>query len=86
MTSSIGGVYPSGSSMAYSVTKAAGLQLMHCLASSQGPKIRVNSVVPGLMETEWIEGYPQEKVEAMKAMAALKRTVSLLSHCFEGKL
>ncbi|KAL8909733.1 MAG: hypothetical protein Q9207_000042 [Kuettlingeria erythrocarpa] len=40
--------------MAYSVTKAAGLQLMKCLAVSQGPKIRINAVAPGLLLTEWV--------------------------------
>ena len=40
--------------MAYSVTKAAGLQLMKTLAFSQGPKIRVNAVLPGLLLTEWV--------------------------------
>lgn len=43
-----------GSSVAYSVTKAAGLQLMKNLAFSQGPNIRVNAVLPGLLLTEWV--------------------------------
>lgn len=40
--------------MGYSVTKAAGLHLMKCLASTQGPKIRVNAILPGLLLTEWV--------------------------------
>lgn len=52
------GVSQSGSSMAYSVTKAAGLQLMRNLAYTQGPKIRVNAVLPGLLLTEWVCYYP----------------------------
>ena len=40
--------------MAYSVTKAAGLHLMQCLAQTQGPKVRVNAVCPGLLMTEWV--------------------------------
>jgi NAD(P)-dependent dehydrogenase (short-subunit alcohol dehydrogenase family) len=40
--------------MGYSVTKAAGLHLMKCLATTQGPKIRVNAVLPGLLLTEWV--------------------------------
>ena len=32
----------------------AGLQLMKCLAATQGPKIRVNAVLPGLLLTEWV--------------------------------
>lgn len=54
MTSSTAGVKPAGSSMPYSVTKAAGLHLMKCLALTQGPKIRVNAVLPGLMLTDWV--------------------------------
>lgn len=48
------GTTVSGSSMGYCVTKAAGLRLMKCLASTQGPKIRVNAVLPGLLLTEWV--------------------------------
>lgn len=54
MTSSIAGRNPSGSSMPYSVTKAAQLHLMKCLASTQGPKTRVNAIVPGWLDTEWV--------------------------------
>jgi NAD(P)-dependent dehydrogenase (short-subunit alcohol dehydrogenase family) len=43
-----------GSSMAYSTTKAAGLHLMKCLAATQGPKIRVNAILPGQLLTEWV--------------------------------
>ncbi|KAI9714390.1 MAG: hypothetical protein M1820_000351 [Bogoriella megaspora] len=53
ITSSVAGITQSGSSMPYSVTKAAQLHMMKCLADSQGPKIRVNAVLPGLLLTEW---------------------------------
>jgi NAD(P)-dependent dehydrogenase (short-subunit alcohol dehydrogenase family) len=54
ITSSIAGVIAGGSSMPYSVTKAAQLHLMRCLASTQGPKVRVNAVLPGWLATEWV--------------------------------
>lgn len=54
MTSSIAGSYAGGSSMPYSVSKAAQLHLMKCLAVSQGPKVRVNAILPGLLLTEWV--------------------------------
>ncbi|KAL8943082.1 MAG: hypothetical protein Q9216_001282 [Gyalolechia sp. 2 TL-2023] len=54
MTSSIAAIGTQGSAMAYSVSKAAGLQLMKCLATTQGPKVRVNAVLPGLLLTEWV--------------------------------
>jgi len=54
ITSSVAGTSLSGSSMAYSVTKCAQLHLMRCLAQTQGPKIRINAVLPGLLLTEWV--------------------------------
>jgi NAD(P)-dependent dehydrogenase (short-subunit alcohol dehydrogenase family) len=54
ITSSVAGASTGGSSMAYSVTKAAQLHLMRCLAQSQGPKVRVNAVLPGLLLTDWV--------------------------------
>ena len=54
ISSSIAGRVTGGSSMPYSVTKAAQLHLMRCLASTQGPKVRINAVLPGLLMTEWV--------------------------------
>lgn len=50
-TASLAGVKVSGSSLAYSVTKAAQLHLAKGLAMIAAPKIRVNSVSPGLLMT-----------------------------------
>ncbi|QDS76426.1 hypothetical protein FKW77_004252 [Venturia effusa] len=71
ITSSIAGWSVSGSSMAYSVTKAAQLHLMKCLAKTQGKKCRINAVLPGLLLTEWGQRFPTEAVEASKAKAVL---------------
>ena len=49
---SVAGVRPVGSSMAYSMTKAALNQMTLLLAKSYGP-IRVNAVAPGLVATPW---------------------------------
>ncbi|CZS98528.1 hypothetical protein WAI453_005750 [Rhynchosporium graminicola] len=77
MTSSIAGKNPSGSSMPYSVTKAAQLHLMRCLASTQGPGIRVNAVLPGWLATEWGVKYSEEKVKEMNERAYLKKETDL---------
>jgi NAD(P)-dependent dehydrogenase (short-subunit alcohol dehydrogenase family) len=77
ISSSVAGISTGGSSMAYSVTKAAGLHLMRCLAVTQGPKIRVNAVLPGLLLTEWGLKYPQEAQQAIKERAALKHETKL---------
>ncbi len=53
---SIAGVRPVGSSMAYSMTKAALNQMTQLLAKSYGP-IRVNAVAPGLVATPWTEDW-----------------------------
>ncbi len=53
---SIAGVRPLGSSMAYSMTKAALNQMTVLLAKSYGP-IRVNAVAPGLVATPWTEDW-----------------------------
>jgi len=77
MTSSIAGENIAGSSMPYSVTKAAQLHLMRCLAGTQGPKIRVNAVLPGLLLTEWGNKFPAEAIKATKEKAWLKKETDL---------
>jgi ketoreductase RED2 len=49
---SIAGLRPIGSSMAYSMSKAALNQMTQLLAKSYGP-IRFNAVAPGLVATPW---------------------------------
>jgi len=60
ITSSIAGTSIGGSSMAYSVTKAAQLHLMRCMAQTQGSKVRINAVLPGLLLTEWVRKNPSK--------------------------
>lgn len=74
---SLAGVVPSGSSIAYSVTKAAEIHLLKCLASVCGPRIRCNSISPGLMMSEWGQQFPESAVKAISEKAALKRLASL---------
>ncbi|KAJ2907050.1 NAD(P)-binding protein [Zalerion maritima] len=72
-TASLAGVKVSGSSLAYAVTKAAQIHLMKGLAMITSPKVRVNSVAPGLMLTDWGLQFPAEKQEVMRNMTQLKR-------------
>jgi len=65
--------------MAYSVSKAAGLHLMRCLAYTQGPKVRVNAVQPGLLMTEWGRNFPEEAIERTKERSKLKVAVGVSS-------
>lgn len=53
---SIAGVRPVGSSIAYSMSKAALNQMTVLLAKSYGP-IRFNALAPGLVATPWTESW-----------------------------
>ncbi|RAL09494.1 SDR family NAD(P)-dependent oxidoreductase [Aspergillus homomorphus CBS 101889] len=77
MTSSTAGAAVTGGSLPYAVTKAAGLHLMKCLAQTQGSKVRVNAVLPGLLLTEWGMRFPPQAIEMYKDRAVLKKIVDL---------
>lgn len=54
---SVAGLWPQGSSIAYSTSKAAVIHLSKCLARTLGPEIRVNVIAPGLItDTRWSVG------------------------------
>ncbi|KAK1636562.1 hypothetical protein BDP81DRAFT_24578 [Colletotrichum phormii] len=76
-TASLAGVKVSGSSLAYAVTKAAQIHLVKGLALAAGPKVRVNSVSPGLMLTDWGLQFPQEKQQAARDRTPLKRLATV---------
>lgn len=66
---------------------------MKGMAATQGPKVRVNAVLPGILLTDWVsfvniaagrvltrpqgQKYPPEAIKAMEERAYLKRVVSL---------
>ena len=72
-TASVAGVKPSGSSLAYAATKAAQIHMVKSLAVICGPRIRVNTVSPGVLLTEWGQKFPEEKLRVMKEKTQLKR-------------
>ena len=76
-TASVAGVKPSGSSLPYAVTKAAQIHLAKGLAVILAPSIRVNSVSPGMMLTEWGLKFPESKREAAKNNTKLKRLATV---------
>ncbi len=72
--SSIGGLYPMASSIAYAVSKAALIHLSKCLAMSLAPDILVNDVAPGLMEgTRMTNNLAPEYTQASRDSVLLKR-------------
>jgi ketoreductase RED2 len=71
---SIAGVRPVGSSIAYSMTKAALNQMTQLLAKSHGP-VRFNAVAPGLVATPWTADWTTLH-EGMKHINPLKRSAT----------
>lgn len=71
---SIAGVRPIGSSIAYSMAKAALNQMTVLLAKSHGP-VRFNAVAPGLVATPWTEDWDAQHA-AVAAAAPLKRSAT----------
>ncbi|KAJ5150630.1 short chain dehydrogenase reductase [Penicillium coprophilum] len=62
---------------AYGVTKAAQLHMVKALAGMVGPHIRVNSVSPGLLQTDWAKRFTDEQKEIHRQQTKLKRFVEL---------
>ncbi len=74
MVTSVAGIRPMGSSLAYSMAKAALNHLTVLLAKSSGP-VRVNAVAPGLVATPWTEDW-QEMHRNVAATAPLERSAT----------
>lgn len=72
-TASTAGLRPGGSSLAYSVSKAALIQLTRGLALALAPEITVNAVAPGILLTRWSEGFTPEAMERNRNETVLKR-------------
>lgn len=71
---SVAGVRPVGSSMAYSMSKAALNQMTKLLAKSYGP-IRVNAVAPGLVATPWTADWGAQH-KAIASIAPIPRSAT----------
>ncbi|MGK2948610.1 MAG: SDR family NAD(P)-dependent oxidoreductase [Acidimicrobiales bacterium] len=74
MVTSVAGLRPIGSSVAYSMTKAALNHLTKLLAKSCGP-VRVNAIAPGLVETPWTADWDAQHA-AVAAIAPLGRSAT----------
>jgi 3-oxoacyl-[acyl-carrier protein] reductase len=75
---SVAGLAPSGSSIAYAVSKAALTHLTRCLAVALGPEIAVNAVAPGLLRgTKMTVRLSPDFVERGLKQSALQKFVDL---------
>ncbi|MDB5425001.1 MAG: short-chain dehydrogenase/reductase [Phenylobacterium sp.] len=70
-TASIAGVTGIGSSVPYAASKGALITMTLSLARALAPKIRVNAVCPGFIDTPWFgKGLPAPVVDQIRANAA----------------
>jgi len=72
--SSVAGLSPTGSSIAYAVSKAGLIHLTHCMAVALAPETLVNCVAPGLLEgTRATANLRSEQVERAASSSLLKK-------------
>jgi 3-oxoacyl-[acyl-carrier protein] reductase len=72
--SSVAGLTPTGSSIAYAVAKAGLIHLTKCMAVAMAPETLVNCVAPGLLEgTRATANLPPEMIKRGAAASLLKK-------------
>jgi 3-oxoacyl-[acyl-carrier protein] reductase len=71
---SVSGIGPTGSSIAYAVSKAGLIHLTRCMAVALAPEVLVNCVAPGLLEgTRATANLRPEQIARSSSTALLKR-------------
>jgi 3-oxoacyl-[acyl-carrier protein] reductase len=71
---SVAGLYPTGSSIAYAVSKAGLIHLTRCLAVALAPETLVNCVAPGLLDgTRATANLRSEQIQNSAASSLLKK-------------
>ena len=72
--SSVAGLGPTGSSIAYAVSKAGLIHLTKCMAVGLAPEVLVNCVAPGLLEgTRATSNLRAEQIERASSSSLLKK-------------
>jgi 3-oxoacyl-[acyl-carrier protein] reductase len=72
--SSVAGLGPTGSSIAYAVSKAGLIHLTRCMAVALAPEVLVNCVAPGLLEgTRATANLRPEQIERSSSSSLLKK-------------
>ena len=76
--SSVGGITPGSSSIAYSSSKAGLNHLTRCLAVAMAPDVAVNCVAPGLVEdTRMAQRLPEAVAAGARRQAILGRVANV---------
>ena len=70
---SIAGLRPRASQAAYGVSKAAVIALARNVAEGWAPAVRINSVAPGLIETDMIQVMSEKQRNAIAEATPMKR-------------
>jgi NAD(P)-dependent dehydrogenase (short-subunit alcohol dehydrogenase family) len=79
-TSSIAGVMGIGSSVPYAASKGALITMTVSLARALAPKIRINAICPGYIDTPWFErGLPPDRLERMRQGVAASTPLKVAS-------
>ncbi len=65
-TASVAGFGMRASSIAYAASKAGLINLTKSLARALAPDVRVNAVAPGIVNSPWIAGWPEERRESSR--------------------
>lgn len=73
ITTSVAGLRPRGSSLPYSVSKAAANHLTKGLAKAMGPEVLVNAIAPGLLDTRWTQGHSETTKQGFVSNSPLNR-------------
>ena len=72
--SSVAGLHPTGSSIAYAVSKAGLIHLTRCMAVASAPETLVNCVAPGLLEgTRATANLQPQQIELSASSSLLKK-------------
>jgi 3-oxoacyl-[acyl-carrier protein] reductase len=79
-TASIAGVMGIGSSVPYAASKGALITMTISLARALAPKIRVNAICPGYIDTPWFgRGFDVERLERMRQSVAASTPLKVAS-------
>jgi NAD(P)-dependent dehydrogenase (short-subunit alcohol dehydrogenase family) len=79
-TASIAGVTGIGSSVPYAASKGAMITMTLSLARALAPRIRVNAICPGFIDTPWFgRGFSADRVERMRDAVAAATPLKVAS-------